>query len=280
SPGPVNPRRMVPPYRPISCTGLMTSGSSPIRSLTDGSFPAFTSSASCGASLKVLGNLVGSVMVVGPSSFPMSCPSIVGGAAGGTCCLARSNSTGTLIPAAPALRNRSRRDSLRFSNSSRSTSLSMAASFAHSVNRRIERLGSRQGNPAHTPSQHVRIDFVLPMSFVLRSNAQLAPGQFWSIPLSDGRFACGRVLRVDRDRPHGGRTMFVAALLDWVGAEPPTAEAIAGRPVLEVGHAHVRTIGHGGGRILGERPLTLDGIAPPIEIRSYWGTAYAADRAE
>ncbi len=57
SPGPVNPRRMVPPYRPISCTGLMTSGSSPIRSLTGGSLPAFTSSASCGASLKVLGNL-------------------------------------------------------------------------------------------------------------------------------------------------------------------------------------------------------------------------------
>jgi len=118
------------------------------------------------------------------------------------------------------------------------------------------------------------------MSFVLRSNAQLAPGQFWSIPLSDGRFACGRVLRVDRDRPHGGRTMFVAALLDWVGTEPPTAEAIAERPVLEVGHAHVRTITHGGGRILGERPLTLDGIVPPIEIRSYWGTSYAADRAE
>src|SRR5262249_49048641 len=84
SPGPGNPRPTGPPYRPISWTGLMTSGSSPIRSLTDGSFPAFTSSASCGASLKVLGNLVGSVMVVGPSSFPMSCPSIFGVAAKAT----------------------------------------------------------------------------------------------------------------------------------------------------------------------------------------------------
>jgi hypothetical protein len=30
--------------------------------------------------------------------------------------------------------------------------------------------------------------------FVPRTNATLVPGQFWSIPLTDGRFACGRVL--------------------------------------------------------------------------------------
>src|SRR5262249_14682244 len=88
---PVNPRRMVPPYRPISCTGLMTSGSSPIRSLTDGSLPAFTSSASGGASLKVVGNLVGSVTVVGPSSFPISCPSIFGVPSEATSCPDRPN---------------------------------------------------------------------------------------------------------------------------------------------------------------------------------------------
>jgi hypothetical protein len=30
--------------------------------------------------------------------------------------------------------------------------------------------------------------------FVPKTNAQLVAGQSWSIPLSDGRFACGRVL--------------------------------------------------------------------------------------
>ena len=38
-PGPVKPRRQVPPYLPISCTGLMTSGSWPMRSATGGSLP-------------------------------------------------------------------------------------------------------------------------------------------------------------------------------------------------------------------------------------------------
>src|SRR5216683_4992046 len=143
SPGPVNPRRMVPPYRPISCTGLMTSGSSPIRSLTDGSLPAFTSSASCGASLKVLGNLARSVTVVGPSSLPISCPPIFGAGPGATGvwataetagCQGKSNRAERLIPATPALRNKSRRDSLCCNHPLRLSPWSMTTSFGHSVN--------------------------------------------------------------------------------------------------------------------------------------------------
>ena len=55
SPGPVKPRRQVPPYLPISCTGLSTSGSSGTRCSTGGSLPALTSSASIGASLSFAG---------------------------------------------------------------------------------------------------------------------------------------------------------------------------------------------------------------------------------
>ena len=50
SPGPVNARRQVPPYLPISWSGLMTSGSSGMRCSTGGSLPALTISASIGAS--------------------------------------------------------------------------------------------------------------------------------------------------------------------------------------------------------------------------------------
>ena len=32
--------------------------------------------------------------------------------------------------------------------------------------------------------------------FEPRSNVHLRPGQFWGVPLSDGRWACGRVLAV------------------------------------------------------------------------------------
>jgi len=116
--------------------------------------------------------------------------------------------------------------------------------------------------------------------FVPKSNAQLEPGQFWSIPLSDGRFACGRVLRIDRAASYGARTMFVGAVLDWVGDAPPTDVAIAGRPVLALGRAHVRLIGEGGGSVLGIRALEADGITVPAQINTHWGAGYPAARAE
>ena len=66
--------------------------------------------------------------------------------------------------------------------------------------------------------------------FEPRSNAHLLPGQFWGVPLSDGRLACGRVLAVkagsDSYFPGNSRT-FLAALMHWEGDEPPTAEDIA-----------------------------------------------------
>jgi immunity protein 26 of polymorphic toxin system len=117
--------------------------------------------------------------------------------------------------------------------------------------------------------------------FTPRSNAQLDPGQFWSIPLADGRFGCGRVLRLDRDRAYGARILFVGALLDWVGESSPTAEAIAGRPLLGIGVMHVRAISYGGGLVVGERPLEADGIEPPIgSIGTHWGDGYPTLRAE
>lgn len=116
--------------------------------------------------------------------------------------------------------------------------------------------------------------------FVPASNAHLAPGQFWSVPLSDGRFGCGRVLRIDRNKAYGSRTTFVGALLDWVGDAPPTSESIAGAPVLAVGSAHVRVIAAHGGAVLGERPLEADGIVPPATVSTYWGQSYPASRLE
>jgi hypothetical protein len=113
-----------------------------------------------------------------------------------------------------------------------------------------------------------------------KTTADLRPGQFWSIPMSDGRFACGRVLRVDTGRSTGGRTRFIGAILDWVGDSPPSSDAIAGSPVLKIGNAHVRLVSFGGGAILGERPLAADGIAPPTTVDTYWGDGYAVARAE
>ena len=92
--------------------------------------------------------------------------------------------------------------------------------------------------------------------FIPKSTHYLEPGQFWGIPLEHGRYACGRVLGTVPD----SRRLFVAGLLDWCALRPPDEVSIAGRPVLEQGRAHIKTITENGGAILGCRPLDLDGI--------------------
>jgi hypothetical protein len=99
--------------------------------------------------------------------------------------------------------------------------------------------------------------------FVPKSNAYLRAGQFWAVPLSDGRSACGRVLDVplleDPHVPVNSR-MFLAGLLDWVGPRPPTDESIGGARLIAQGFAHIKAILTTGGEILGWRDLAADGI--------------------
>jgi hypothetical protein len=97
---------------------------------------------------------------------------------------------------------------------------------------------------------------------VPKSTAALVPGDFWGVPLSDTRWACGRVLQpMPRGKP-GARVGFLGGLLDWTGPEAPTAESIAGRPLLEQGVMHILSITTTGGAVLGNRALELDGIEP------------------
>jgi hypothetical protein len=90
--------------------------------------------------------------------------------------------------------------------------------------------------------------------FVPKSNRYLEAGQFWALPLSDGRYGCGRVMAV----PAFGakdRVGFVAGLAGWIGSEPPTEAAIAGAPVLLQTKAHFETISKD--RRIGSRHPTL-----------------------
>jgi hypothetical protein len=100
--------------------------------------------------------------------------------------------------------------------------------------------------------------------FEPRSTAYLIPGQFWGVPLSNGRFACGRVVGLsasdDPIFPPGPR-VFLAGLMDWDGPEPPTPDSIAGAALLASGFAHVKTIQMHGQLILGWRSLDEDRIA-------------------
>jgi hypothetical protein len=88
------------------------------------------------------------------------------------------------------------------------------------------------------------------------------------------------VLSVDRGPGSGSRTWFLGGVLDWVGDEPPTAESIAGAPMLEVGHAHIDVITSDGGATLGEVPLNGEAPPAPEGVMSYWGAGYPRQRAE
>ena len=120
--------------------------------------------------------------------------------------------------------------------------------------------------------------------FVPKSNRWLEAGQFWAIPLSNGRFACGRVLdvpRVDDLHVPVNSRMFLAGLVDWSGTEPPSGDRIAGSGLVEQGFAHIKAILTTGGEILGSRPLVLDRIVP-MRWRSHvaGGTVWTFEGAQ
>ena len=90
---------------------------------------------------------------------------------------------------------------------------------------------------------------------VPKSTATLVPGQFWSIPLSDGTFGCGRVIEVVEATQTGARRIFLAGVLDWHGSSQPEFDSIAGSGCFDQGSAHIVSITDTGGCVLGHRPL-------------------------
>jgi hypothetical protein len=98
--------------------------------------------------------------------------------------------------------------------------------------------------------------------FVPKSTSSLLPGHFWALPLSDGSFGCGRVVQLMPREMTGARVSFLAAVLDWHSAEPPTSDSIALAPCVTQGHVHLKAITESGGSILGHRVLDKDGIEP------------------
>ena len=95
-----------------------------------------------------------------------------------------------------------------------------------------------------------------------KSTAYMQPGQFWPILLSDGRYACGRVLQVDQT----SRRMFLAGLMDWTGHVEPNSESLAKSQILYSGHAHIKTVTSLGVGITGFRELDADGLKIPLTL--------------
>src|SRR5262245_49569999 len=99
--------------------------------------------------------------------------------------------------------------------------------------------------------------------FQPKSTAHLKPGQFWSVPLTDGRFGCGRVLQLGGALIPVKSRAFFGGLQAWVGEIPPSAETPLGSEFVRYGVIHVRAVSFANGAILGERSLEVDGIQLP-----------------
>lgn len=108
--------------------------------------------------------------------------------------------------------------------------------------------------------------------FVPKSTAKLEPGQFWSIPLENGRFACGRVIQLRIENGKRDSRSFLAGLMDWWGRKPPTADRIAGCGVIVQGGTDIKTIQATGGQVLGFRDLSLDAIQPSLFLNAQFAT--------
>lgn len=103
--------------------------------------------------------------------------------------------------------------------------------------------------------------------FEPRTTAYLESGQYWAIPLSNGRYACGVVIAKLADM-HDGKIRqrtFLGALIDWVGDEPPDEESIRNASVLKSGEAHLKAIHTTGGTILGKSSILCLGENPRVK---------------
>jgi hypothetical protein len=74
--------------------------------------------------------------------------------------------------------------------------------------------------------------------------------------------------------------------MDWVGAEPPTDDALAGGKVVLQAKTDFRAIANTGGAVLGLRPLELDQLMAVVPgyavgaVHRVWGWETIVNRAQ
>jgi len=75
-----------------------------------------------------------------------------------------------------------------------------------------------------------------------KSNRKFEAGEFWSIALSNGTFACGIILDIPNREKN--RVLFLAGLTNWLGQSPPTEKDLihSKLEIVKFGFAHIKTI--------------------------------------
>ena len=100
--------------------------------------------------------------------------------------------------------------------------------------------------------------------FTPKSTSYLEPGHYWPTALSDGKYACGVVVSklIDIHENKIESRLFLAALIDWTGRKPPTAEDIKDCKAIKVGGLHIKSITTAGVGIIGKANFCFLGQNP------------------
>jgi hypothetical protein len=96
--------------------------------------------------------------------------------------------------------------------------------------------------------------------FTPARTADLEVGDFWAVQLTDGRFGCYQVTDVRRSGPLS-RAAFYAGIVDWTGAQPPSADDILGRDLLTQGLTPLAVFTKGGAKVIGNGSVA----GPPLD---------------
>lgn len=103
--------------------------------------------------------------------------------------------------------------------------------------------------------------------FVPTKASEIQDGDFYFIPLSNGKFACGRVLLIKKKSGRRTKTVLVG-LQDWSGENHPTKEDIHECKIIEQGVIHINSIGYVGGEVIGHKPFDEDGLKPLLQFEA------------
>ena len=103
--------------------------------------------------------------------------------------------------------------------------------------------------------------------FTPRKVSEVNDGDFYSIPLSNKKYACARLLMIEKKNGRKTKTILVG-LHDWFGRKLPAKEDIHQTQIIEQGVIHINSIGHIGGQIIGNKPLEEDDLKPLIQFEA------------
>ena len=103
--------------------------------------------------------------------------------------------------------------------------------------------------------------------FVPKKASEIKEGDFYYIPLSNGHYACGRLILIKKKSGRKTQSILVG-LHDWSGSKYPTKEDIHQCKIVEQGVMHVTSIGHVGGEVIENKPLEEDNLKPLLQFEA------------